>query len=282
MEMERVRRLVKHMGRVRTLGLAAEVSFWLFLALVPLAVVAGLVVAKLAVAGTSGAALPLLSSLPEPARDLLESEVRKIAALEGGAVALPALAVFVWLGASGVHSVFDAFEIEASCERPWWKKRVLAIGTCVLLSGGVAAVALLGTGLEWVWRISGARVPALADVESSGGGQVLRFVLGALVSLGLTSALYALGVPASVRRAMPILPGAILALTLEMVFGLGYAFYVSRAGTGSAYLAGLAAVGVTMTALYLEVLALLVGLELNVVLREGRTPKPRAHVPVPT
>jgi uncharacterized BrkB/YihY/UPF0761 family membrane protein len=111
---------------------------------------------------------------------------------------------------------------------------------------------------------------ATALAESSVVGYLVRLVLGALVVFGLTCLVFVVGVPAEARKQMPLLPGAMLAVLLESGLGLGYALYVKEIGTGSAYEAGLAAVGVTMMAIYLFSIALLVGLELNVVLRDRR------------
>ena len=44
-----LRELLRRASRMRVLGIAAELAFWLFLALVPLATVAGIAAAKLAV-----------------------------------------------------------------------------------------------------------------------------------------------------------------------------------------------------------------------------------------
>jgi membrane protein len=264
-----VRELIVRIFRTRTLGLAAEMSFWIVLALVPLAVVAGLVAARLAVTNTRVMSAAL-GTLPAVARDLLSQEVNRVAAWHG-AVAPTALVVFLWLASSGVHSIFDAMEGKTGAARPWWKKRLIALGACVLLSVGVALVALLGTGLDWIWRLAGDRLPVgVRAWESSNLGYVVRLSLGALVAFGLTSGLFVLGVPKPARKMIPLLPGAILAAALEVMLGLGYAFYVSKAGTGGAYLAGLASIGVTMTAIFLISTAMLVGLELNVFLRDRR------------
>jgi membrane protein len=275
------RELVMRIGKNRTLGLAAEMSFWLFLALVPLAFVAGLAAAKIAV-GHGEATSAVLSTLPAVTRELVSSEVSKVASTQGGAVAPVGIFVFVWLASSGVHAVFDAMELEAGCGRPWWKKRLMAIGACILLSLGVALVALLGSGLDWLWRLTDARAlePAALALGSL-PGRIVRFVLGALVAFGLTTGLFALGVPKAARRAMPLVPGALLTVAIEIVLGPVYGFYVSKAGTGSAYQAGLAAIGVTMTALYLFSVAILVGLELDVVLRDRQKQPECARDAVP-
>jgi membrane protein len=206
---------------------------------------------------------------------LLRQQLARISSLNHGVIAPTALAVFVWLASSGLHAVFDAMEAETGFRRPWWKKRALAIGGCVLCSLGVATLALLATGLDWIWKLTGQRLPPVAELaELSLIGRAVRLFLGALVAFGLTIGLFILGVPRQARRGMPIVPGAVLATALGTVLGLGYGFYVSKAGAGGAYQAGLAAIGVTMMALYLFSVAILVGLELNVTLRDRRQRPP--------
>ncbi len=95
-----------------------------------------------------------------------------------------------------------------------------------------------------------------------------RLAFGLVLALGLVSGLYAIALPPPVRRAMPLLPGALLATALQVALGLGYALYLGQDGDGGAYYAGLAAVGVTLMALYLFSVALLVGIKLNQMLGE--------------
>jgi len=67
-----------------------------------------------------------------------------------------------------------------------------------------------------------------------------------------------------------VVPGALLAVWLQTMAGYGYAFYLSKVGTHSAYQAGLSLIAVTMSALYLFALALLVGAELNYVMGKDK------------
>jgi len=259
-------------GRIdtgRSLGLASEMAFWLFLSLLPLAAVAGLLTAKLAL-GNASVMAPLLDSLPQAMREMVGKELGRVAAWNGGRVGFWSALTFCWLASSGVHSIFDGIEIEAgAAPRPWWHKRLLAIGTCAALSVGVALLALLGTGLGWLSRIFGApptlRALALALLAL---GRVARLAFGLVLAVGLVSGLYAIALPPLVRRSMPLLPGALLATALQVALGFGYAFYLGQAGDGGAYYAGLAAVGVTLMALYLFSVALLIGIKLNQMLGE--------------
>lgn len=267
--------LMSNVDRSRTLGLAAEMTTWLLLALLPLAAVLGMVVAKFAVRHGDLAG-SLLASLPPATRDFIGGELTKVSAWNGGAVAPLAAATFVWLASSGVHAVYDGLEVTTeSCARPWWKKRLLAIVTCVGLSVGVALLGFVGAGIDWMIRLAGGAIPSAA--LHSAFVAVVRIVVGALLAFGLVCFLYGVGLPRRVRRRMPLAPGALVAVLLMALFGWGYGFYVSKMGTGSAYSAGLAVVGVTVITLYLFSTALLLGAEINRVLGARRVLRFQVH-----
>jgi len=259
----------------RFLGLAAEMAFWLFMSLLPVAAVAGLITAKFASSSWSSTAL-LLGALPGTARTLISDELDRVSAWNGGQVGVGAAIMFIWLASSGVHAIFDGIELEsAAAPRSWWKKRLLAVGACVALSVGLALVALLGSGIGWLWKfVGGSAIFRALEIESSVLGKIVRLLLGAGVSYGLINGLYWIALPPEERRVTPILKGALLAMTLQTILGFGYGFYITKAGNGGAYQAGLASIGVTLIALYLFCLALLVGINLTRVLVEAEPARP--------
>jgi len=274
--------IFSHMDRSRTLGLAAETAFWLFLALLPLAAVTGMIAARAAVSS------PLVTSsvtaaLPPGVGSILFREMARVAAWNGGAVGPVAGAVFLWLASNGVHAIFDAIEVEVSVSRPWWKKRLLAIVTCIGLSIGVAIVTLLGTGIEWILTLVGETSVGAWALASSWSMLVMRLALGALIAFGLIVGLYRIGVPRACARKIPFVPGAAFAVLLQLLLGFAYAAWVSRMGDSGAYLAGLAAIGVALTALYLAVLSFLLGLQVNLYLLHVKEPRDdkRAESPAP-
>jgi membrane protein len=270
----------RRLDRSRSFGLSAEMAFWLFLSLLPLAAVAGLVTAKLAT-GNSSTVAPLLESLPRATREMIAGELGRVAAWNGGKVGVGAGLMFVWLASSGIHSIFDGIELESDvAPRPWWKKRLLGIAACVALSIGAAILALLGTGLGWLWRFVGSATLLRAlELESGAGGHIVRLLIGAAVSFGLVSGLYWIALPPGTRRSMPIAPGALLAVGLQIIVGFGYGFYLQKAGDGGAYQAGLASIGVTLMALYLFCLVLLVGTKVNEMVGERGKRTPSGHAP---
>ena len=259
--------MMRGISRARTLGLAAEMSFWLFLSLVPLAAVAGLVAARLATRGSLGAGL--LSSVPPDVRKMIETEVHQVANWQGSTVAPLAVGMFLWLAASGVHAVFDALEVQAGTSRPWWKQRLLALATCAALSTGVALLGLLAVGVGWIETLAGKAVP-LAGTGATVAGMLLRAVAGIAIGVAMVAGLYRVGIPRVARVRIPVLPGAMLAVFLIAGLGWGYRVYVSTTGTGDAYQGGLAVIGVTLMTLWLFSVALLLGAELNRLLAERR------------
>ncbi len=255
--------LVRQLSRTRVFGLAAEMAFWLFLSLLPLAAVAGYVAARLALHDWSLAA-PLLAAMPADARQIVRAELGRVAAWNGGAVTPLAGAFFLWLASTGVHSIFDGFEAQTGTSRSWHVKRLIALGCCVAFSCACGAVAFLGSTVAWGaghWRESSARVPG-----ASLAGGALEGLAGMALLYLLIAGLYRAGIPDAARKQMPLAPGTLLVVVLHAALGYGYRAYVATLGDGGTYLAGLAIVGVTMTALYLFSTAVLVGLALNQVL----------------
>jgi membrane protein len=264
-----LRAFVREVDRSRTFGLAAELSFWLFFSLIPLVAVAGMVAAKLAV-GHADTLAQALESVPAQTRDLVHNQLAQIAEWNGGAVGIKAAVVFVWLASSGVHAVFELLELKSQSQRSWYRRRLLAIATCVAMSLGVALLALLATGVASIEALVRGVLPSISS--GSALARISKLVVGFGLSVSLVAALYWIGVPRDHRRTMPIVPGACLAVFVHFVLGAAYVLYLSKMGMGGAYQAGLAVIGVTLMALYIFALALLLGAQLNCTLATRTKP----------
>lgn len=264
------RLLLRRLGADRTLSLAADMAFWMFLSLLPLAAVAGLIVAKVFVSEPA-IGLALLDTLPRSTHEIIDTELAHMAAWNGGQVGLGAAVMFVWLASSGISSVFEGVEVQSAARpRSWLHKRVLAIGTCIALSAGVAALTALLVGVGWIWRLTGHSAEGLAAFEASHTWAILRVVLSATIWFGLVSGAYWIALPSHTRKLMPIAPGAAVSVVLQAGVGVGYRFYIAALGDGGAYQAGLASIGVTLVGLYLFCVSVLVGIEFNQMLGERR------------
>jgi membrane protein len=258
------------LDRHRALGVAAEMSFWIFCALIPLAVTA-LTVASQLPARSTAVLTSIFAEAPAATRALVAAEVARL----GQNPVQPSLleiGVFGWLASSGLHAIYDGFEAQLGVLSPWWKRRLRAILGCVLLSLGVALLALLGTGLG--------HLTGLAPQLFSGKmGTLLHSLLAMAVLSALVAGLYRLGIPRSARQKVRLWPGTIAVVLLSVVGGFGYRSYLATMGDGSAYYAGLAVVIITLTALYLFSLAMLLGLAMNQQLaRRPHIDRPGLHL----
>ncbi len=257
------RQFARDLSQARTFGLAAELAFWLFFSLLPLALVAGMLGAKLAI-GNAPWLDQVLTSVPVQTRTLLHDQLREVAAWNGGSVGLKAALVFVWMASSGVHALFELLELNAGARRSWWKRRLLAIATCVALSVGLALLAVLAAGIDWVQALLRGVLPHLRPaVHGQPWGKVFRLVAGAGTYVALAAGVYRIGVPRRRHHDLPVLPGALLAVGTHLGLGAIYIAYLAEMGIGGAYQAGLAVIAVTLMALYIFSVALLMGAQLN-------------------
>src|SRR5689334_15939484 len=108
--------LYRDLDHARTFGLAAETAFWLFLSLIPLLAVGGLVAARISTENWEQLT-PVLGAMPGSTRSLIHDELERVARWNGGAVGVTGAAIFVWLASTGVHAMFDAFEVQSKAPR---------------------------------------------------------------------------------------------------------------------------------------------------------------------
>jgi hypothetical protein len=132
-----------------------------------------------------------------------------------------------------LDTIINGIELESDATpRTWWQKRLLALGTCVGLSIGVALLALLAAGVGSAWTfVSHSTSLGAVDLESTLVRRAARLGVGAGVWVALVSGLYLVALPASSR--IPIVPGAVLATVLQIGLGLAYGFYLSKPDTGA-------------------------------------------------
>jgi uncharacterized BrkB/YihY/UPF0761 family membrane protein len=192
----------------------------------------------------------VLEAFPVEARELVAGELTGVANRRLGPLATAAL---VWLASGGVHAVFDALERQVGIARPWWKKKLLAIAGCFAISIGAVLVVLLAAGATWAFHLVGHPGPPALDVNLGPAWRGLRVLAILAVAVAVTAAVHSLGAPATSPRGSPILPGAAFAVAFNATCAWGYGVYLASFGVGSGYESGIAAIGVTLTSLYLPV-----------------------------
>lgn len=237
----------------RSLGVAAEMSFWLFCGLLPLAFSTVAFVGL--VAGPTMHFSTMFAAVPPETRALVGEQLATLVERHR-TPSLVSILVAVWLGSSGIHAIFDGFEAQLDTVTTWRAKRLRALVGCFGLGAGSLGVAALWSfvahAVGGTWLIVGG------------------YVASAAVLYLIVAALYLLGIPKPLRSTLPRAPGTVLVVAVVTLVGVGYRVYLGLVGDGSAYQAGLSVVVITLTALYLFSLALLVGLAVNRMVEKRR------------
>jgi uncharacterized BrkB/YihY/UPF0761 family membrane protein len=78
--------------------------------------------------------------------------------------------------------------------------------------------------------------------------------------------LYWAALPSHARRATPLAPGAVLAVGLQLATGSGWRFYLRELGGGGAYESGLAALALTVAAIFFCCVSVVIGEAFNYLL----------------
>lgn len=152
-------RLLQGLYHFDAFDVAPAMAFHFFLSLLPLLVFLGYVVAIVAQrAGVETVLWPLLDRLPESSDAMVKREVARLA---NASTLGPVAAVsFLWIAAGGTHGLMNALELAVGApRRPWWKKRLLALGWVV---GSFVILVGLSVGLiAWDTWVTPPEIPVV-------------------------------------------------------------------------------------------------------------------------
>ena len=253
------------------LGLAAQTAYYFFFSLFPLLLfltpLFSLVDDKQRfmdfLMNQFGRALPPESF--QLFRDIVASVVYSEAA--PGLMSVGAI-LALWAGSNVFNSLIGAlnraYDVEET--RPWWKTRLIAIAM-VLLSGGVIILATttLMAGqqvVNWIARILG------LDSGTASALMFVQYTAALLLLLGVGFLTYVI-LPCARQSRLQTLAGAILATVLWVLVTLAFRFYVVNFADYNKTYGTIGGVIVLLTWMYLSMVVLLVGGELNSELHKG-------------
>jgi membrane protein len=245
------------------LGLAAQLSYYFFLALVP-ALLFGLALASFFPLGnlTDDVSRVLGPVVSPEVLELIQQQMQRLGNAEsGGLLTFGALGA-LWSSSAAIVSIVNAlnraYDIEES--RPWWKVRLTAIAltlglavfilvaVSLVLAGPTVASYLgetlrMGKAFEWTWLILQWPV-AMALVATAIG---LVFYFG----------------PDADQDWAWITPGALIATVLWLLVSLATKIYVSNFTDYDAAYGTIGGVMVVLLWMYVSSIAILVGAEIN-------------------
>jgi membrane protein len=245
------------------LGLAAQLSYYFFLALFPALLFMVAVASFFPIANLMDQITAALARVaPYEALKLIQDQLLKISQDKNGGLLTIGMIGTIWSTSSGVTAIIDtlnqAYDIQEG--RPWWKVRLLSLGLTIALAlfivvsfglvligptlaEKVAVWMHLGPVFTWTWLI-------------------LQWpVVFALVALAIALIYYF--APDAQQDWIWITPGSVLATILWVIISLGFKFYVARFGSYNATYGTIGGIIVLLTWFYVSSLAILVGAELN-------------------
>ena len=255
-------RTLKEANDDNSLGLAAELSYYFLLALVP-AIVCVVALASFLPPQTIQDTIESLRRFaPGDVVDIVRDQLTALANRSNQGIFTFGLLFALWSSSAAMVSVTSAlnraYDIEEA--RPWWKVRL----TAILLTLGVAIFVVVAFGLVLIG-------PTVADylARSLGFGalfttlwDVLRWPFAfALMTLGL-GLIYYFG-PDAEQDWEWVTPGAVVGTALWLIASVGFKIYVTRFGTYNETYGSLGGVMVLMLWFYISGLAILIGAEMN-------------------
>ncbi|HVY45452.1 MAG TPA: YhjD/YihY/BrkB family envelope integrity protein, partial [Minicystis sp.] len=239
---------------------AGAMAFDAFLSLVPLAAFAGYLLHLL----REDYALvlrPLLNTAPEPVRQLVDAEFLRLSDAGATIVAPVSIAAFLWVSSAGISTAMGVFEsMFHSPERPWYIRRLIAMGAVVASFIGLIVVVTVAVLVAKLW--------------GSFGAALLAALVPPVVVIGLLCGFFRIAIrgPRPLRRR--VLPGAVVTLVLWTATSAVFSLYVARLSRYATLYGSLAAAAIFMFWLWLLALILLVGGEVNAQLEGVREGEP--------
>jgi membrane protein len=216
--------------------------------------------------------------VPPQGLSLLEDILATITPHRSGLLSI-GIVTALWLASAGGQAIISSLDLvyEVAAPRPMWVNRILACG----LTFGVGVLLLLGVGLTLVGPTIESVLSMVVSVQSLWlrAWLYIQWFVAALSIFAAIELLYWLA-PNVDRTRRKTLPGAIVAAVGWMALSWGLGFYFQHFGGMKLYkFYGILASPVAfMVWLYWCAAVLLMGAQINAILRDYRQPpRPRAR-----
>ena len=252
-------------------GLAAQTAYYFFFSLFPLFLFAAPLLGIIGDKQEMIATLmnQLAGTLPGSAIELVRGVVKEVVLAEGapGLMSIGA-ALAAWAGSNIFNALIDALNraYDITETRKWWKKRLLALAS-VVASGLVlltaTAIMLGGEAMvQWLGDRIGLGDSAVATWS------IVQYPIAMLLLIGAAWMVYYF-LPNIRQDRRQVLVGAIVATLLWVIVTLIFRAYVVNFGSYSKTYGTVGGVIALLTWMYLSMLVLLVGGELNAEIHHG-------------
>lgn len=276
--------------RTRAFVIAAALSFYSVLALIPVLVIFASILGYLPIPNIFGQLLDLMAELvPPDAMGLVQHIMKSVMKPHRGGVLSFGILGYLWASTGGFSAMIEALDIayDAKVSRPWWRDRLQAL-LLTFTTGGLLLVSLLalmagpsfGRMLTEIFPI---------PLKFAFIWPPLRLAVTFVTFVLAIAVLYAIG-PNVKHPFHSNWPGALVTVFGWFVGSFGFSFYLRHFANYNTTYGSLGAVIVLMLWFYIIALATLIGAELNSELLKrgwhdsssanGAQAGPVAHMPV--
>lgn len=262
------------------LGLSAQTAYYFFFSLFPLLL---FLTPMLSFVGDKEAIMTrimgeLSATVPRDALNMLEGVIEEVVFTEGAPGLMSVGAVLaLWAGSNVFNQMINALNraYGSTDTRPFWKRRLLAVaavlGAAVVVS--TSAVVMLGGPQIIAWI--GERVGMTETARLT--WTIVQYPIAFSILVGFLWLVYYFLPGVKGQKKTHVLVGSAVAATLWILVTLGFRVYVSNFGNFSVTYGTIGAVIILLMWMYLTMLVLLVGGELNAELAKGTgAVKPRS------
>ncbi|MDQ2890606.1 MAG: YihY/virulence factor BrkB family protein [Gemmatimonadota bacterium] len=212
----------------------------------------------------------MASALPPAALDLVQAVLKDVIFAPGAPGLMSVGALLALFAGANMFSTLSsalnaAYEVHET--RPWWRVELLSIGATIVcaVTIGAAVALLMGGDALLSWFTTTLHLGEGSEVLSA----IAQYVLTIVLMVGSVWCIYMLLPDVQAQNGLQTLVGAGFATALWIIVTLLFRAYVIHFGAYNKTYGTVGAVIVLLTWMYLSMLAILVGGELNSELRRG-------------
>lgn len=270
--------------RTRAFTMAAAMSYYFLLALLPLLIFFSALLGYLPIPNLFDQLLDILAVIvPPQAMQMVERILAGLLIPHRGGLLSFGLVGYVWTASGGFSALIDALNVACDVEkgRSWWRDRLQAL----LLTCTTGALVLTGLLMIIAGPHFGHLLTELFPIPERFGEiwPVLRIMTIFVIFVGAVELQYCLG-PNRKQKFLNTLPGALIAVGGIFLGSAGMGYYFAHLANYNKMYGSLGAVIILMVWFYVVALFFIAGAELNAELLNRKAPaepaRPAEHLPV--
>lgn len=260
------KRVVSEIQEDDVFGRAAQLAYYFLLALFPLLLFLTAVIGLVLGSGTGlrHSLFNYLSQvLPGSAFQLVDSTIQEVSAASGGGKITFGILAALWAASNGMGAITEALDAayDVKESRPWWRRRLTAVGLTVSLSVLIISALIL---VLYGGRLADYVAGSLGFGEAfTIAWKVLQWPIVLVFILLAFALIYYLAPDLREQNWAWITPGSVVGVMLWLLVSFGFRLYLHFFDSYSKTYGTLGAVIVLMLWLYLTGAAILVGGEVN-------------------